>query len=67
MTISRNTFDPTNNYKRVHFHEDRDLLDSEVNELQEIGLHDRQLLLNVANLIPHLRLRKPERCTFGTG
>jgi len=44
MTISRNTFDPAKSYKRVHFHEDRDLLDSELNELQEIGVHDGQLL-----------------------
>jgi len=44
MSISRNTFDPTKSYKRVRFHEDRDLLDSELNELQEMTLHDRQLL-----------------------
>ena len=46
MTISRNTFDPTKNYKRLRFHEDRDLLDSELNELQEIGLQDQQLILD---------------------
>jgi|GEM_PF-2778733 len=44
MTISRNTFDLAKSYKRVRFHEDRDLLDSELNELQEIGVHDGQLL-----------------------
>jgi len=44
MTISRHTFDPTKSYKRVRFHEDRDLLDSELNELQDIERYDRQLL-----------------------
>jgi len=43
MTISRHTFDPTKCYKRVRFHEDRDLLDAELNELQEIAAYDRQL------------------------
>ncbi len=36
MTISRNTFDPAKNYKRVRYHQDRDLLDSELNEQQDI-------------------------------
>ena len=29
MTISRETFDSSKNYKRVRYHQDRDLLDSE--------------------------------------
>ena len=36
MTISRDTFDPAKNYKRVRYHQDRDLLDSELNEQQDI-------------------------------
>ncbi|MCB2141323.1 DUF4815 domain-containing protein [bacterium] len=36
MTISRNTFDASKNYKRIRYHQDRDLLDSELNEQQEI-------------------------------
>lgn len=41
MTISRTTFDPDKHYKRIRFHEDRDLLDSELNELQEIAIQER--------------------------
>lgn len=47
MTISRETFDPTKRYKRLRFHEDRDLLDSELNEAQDIGLYERQQLFDV--------------------
>ena len=36
MSISRDTFDPTKNYKQIRYHQDRDLLDSELNEQQEI-------------------------------
>ena len=36
MSISRDTFDPAKNYKRVRYHQDRDLLDSELNEQQDI-------------------------------
>jgi len=36
MTISRNTFDPAKNYRRIRYHQDRDLLDSELNEQQDI-------------------------------
>ncbi len=36
MSISRETFDPTKNYKRIRYHQDRDLLDSELNEQQDI-------------------------------
>ncbi|HOV72711.1 MAG TPA: DUF4815 domain-containing protein [Candidatus Hydrogenedentes bacterium] len=37
MAVSRNTFDPTKNYKKVVYHEDRTLLDSELNEQQDIA------------------------------
>ena len=37
MSISRNTFDPNKNYKKVVYHEDRTLLDSELNEQQDIA------------------------------
>ncbi len=36
MSISRDTFDPIKNYKQIRYHQDRDLLDSELNEQQEI-------------------------------
>lgn len=36
MTISRDTHAPEKNYRAVSFHEDRTLLDSELNEAQEI-------------------------------
>ena len=36
MSISRDTFNPDANYKRVRYHQDRDLLDSELNEQQDI-------------------------------
>ncbi|HNY28932.1 MAG TPA: DUF4815 domain-containing protein, partial [Candidatus Sumerlaeota bacterium] len=42
MTISRNTFDAARNYKRVRYHQDRDLLDSELNEQQDIQIFERQ-------------------------
>jgi len=38
MTISRDTFDPAKNYKRIRYHQDRDLLDSELNEQQDISI-----------------------------
>ena len=38
MSISRDTFDETKNYKRVRYHQDRDLLDSELNEQQDISI-----------------------------
>lgn len=47
MTISRDTFDPAKRYKRVRFHEDRDLLDSELNELQDIASHEHRQLFDV--------------------
>jgi hypothetical protein len=36
VTISRNTYDPSKKYHRIQFHQDRDLLDSELNELQDL-------------------------------
>jgi hypothetical protein len=48
VAISRDTFDPAKNYKRIRFHQDRDLLDSELNELQDIALHEGR---NVSDLV----------------
>ena len=42
MSISRDTFDETKNYKRVRYHQDRDLLDSELNEQQDILHRERK-------------------------
>ncbi len=42
MTISRETFDPAKNYKRIRYHQDRDLLDSELNEQQEISYFEHR-------------------------
>ena len=47
MSISRDTFDPTKNYKRVRYHQDRDLLDSELNEQQEIINQERRKLADI--------------------
>lgn len=47
MSISRETFDPSKNYKAVTFHQDRDLLDSELNELQKIIRGERKKLMDV--------------------
>lgn len=44
MVISRDTFDPAKQYRRIRFHEDRQLLDSELNELQEIQNLERSKL-----------------------
>ena len=48
MSISRDTFDPAKNYKRVRYHQDRDLLDSELNEAQDIAINERK---KVADLL----------------
>ncbi len=48
MSISRDTFDPAKNYKRVRYHQDRDLLDSELNESQDITIHEQK---KVADLL----------------
>lgn len=50
MSISRDTFDPSKGYKRLRFHQRRDLLDSELNEQQDITLHERRQLFDV--LVP---------------
>ena len=42
MSISRDTFNPEANYKRVRYHQDRDLLDSELNEQQDILHRERK-------------------------
>jgi len=47
MSISRDTFDPAKNYKRVRYHQDRDLLDSELNEQQDIAIRERKKLADL--------------------
>jgi len=47
MSISRDTFDPSKNYRRIRYHQRRDLLDSELNEQQDIASHDQQQLFDV--------------------
>ncbi|MCL5105057.1 MAG: DUF4815 domain-containing protein, partial [Armatimonadetes bacterium] len=47
MSISRNTFDPAKNYKRVRYHQDRDLLDSELNEQQDLAIHERKKIADL--------------------
>ena len=47
MSISRETFDPAKNYKRVRYHQDRDLLDSELNEHQDIVNLERKKLADM--------------------
>ena len=52
MSISRETFDPTKNYKRIRYHQDRDLLDSELNEQQDIiNLERRKIAEGLARRI----------------
>ena len=48
MTVSRNTFDPLKNYQEVQFNEDVSLLDSELNEAQQIQNHLAQETRRVA-------------------
>ena len=47
MTISRETFDSSKNYKRVRYHQDRDLLDSELNEQQDIAIHEQKQIADL--------------------
>jgi len=47
MSISRETFDPSKQYKRLRFHQRRDLLDSELNELQESARYEQRQLFDV--------------------
>jgi len=47
MSVSRDTFDPAKNYKRVRYHQDRDLLDSELNEAQDIVINERKKIADL--------------------
>lgn len=47
MSISRDTFDPAKNYKRIRYHQDRDLLDSELNEQQELINLERRKIADI--------------------
>ncbi len=47
MSISRETFDPAKNYKRIRYHQDRDLLDSELNEQQELINLERRKIADI--------------------
>lgn len=47
MSISRESFDPANGYKRLRFHEDRDLCDFELNEAQDIAIYERHRLFDL--------------------
>lgn len=47
MTISRDTFDADKNYKRVRYHQDRDLLDSELNEQQDIVINEQKKIADL--------------------
>jgi hypothetical protein len=47
MSISRETFDPAKNYKRIRYHQDRDLLDSELNEQQDIINLERRKIADI--------------------
>ena len=47
MSISRETFDSTKNYKRIRYHQDRDLLDSELNEQQDIINLERRKIADI--------------------
>ncbi|HEX2951002.1 MAG TPA: DUF4815 domain-containing protein [Armatimonadota bacterium] len=47
MSISRNTFDPTKQYRRIRYHQRRDLLDSELNEQQDITMHGQRQFFDV--------------------
>jgi hypothetical protein len=47
MSISRETFDPVKNYKSIRYHQDRDLLDSELNEQQDIINLERRKIADI--------------------
>ena len=47
MSISRETFDPAKNYKRIRYHQDRDLLDSELNEQQDLINLERRKIADI--------------------
>jgi hypothetical protein len=40
------TFDAAKNYKRICYKEDRDLLNTELNEMQDVGSYDRAMILD---------------------
>ena len=44
--MSDNTFDKTKNYKKVCYRADRDLLNTELNEAQDIDAHERRMILD---------------------
>ncbi|MHB1002057.1 MAG: DUF4815 domain-containing protein [Armatimonadota bacterium] len=44
--MSENTFDSTKNYKKICYKSDRDLLNTELNESQDIESHERRILLD---------------------
>ncbi|MHB9129728.1 MAG: right-handed parallel beta-helix repeat-containing protein [Armatimonadota bacterium] len=46
MVIIADGFDAAKGYKRIGFREDRDLLDTELNELQEIAIHEHTVLMD---------------------
>ncbi len=72
MSISRETFDPAKNYKRVRYHQDRDLLDSELNEQQDVINLERKkladMLFKEGAVITGLEVSKDDNVlTVGTG
>jgi len=44
--MSDSTFDAARNYKRLCYKEDRDLLNTELNEMQDLAAHDRTVILD---------------------
>jgi len=44
--MSDSTFDVSKNYKRICYKEDRDLLNTELNEMQDVASHDRTMLFD---------------------
>ncbi|MHB0998535.1 MAG: DUF4815 domain-containing protein [Armatimonadota bacterium] len=44
--MGENTFDASKNYKKICYRADRDLLNTELNESQDIELHERRILLD---------------------
>ncbi|WP_235896788.1 DUF4815 domain-containing protein [Oceanidesulfovibrio marinus] len=47
MSISRDTFDPTKKYKRIRYHQDLELLYSDLNEQQDIINLDRRKIADI--------------------
>jgi hypothetical protein len=44
--MNDSTFDDAKNYKRICYREDRDLLNTELNEMQDVAAHDRTVLFD---------------------